>query len=187
MIKIQKFVIRRNHKVEKIGDPENELTRLLRVNRLTEASQLEAQSSFDRSSSLIRDTSIRSQWHAVSPRRYLYGLERDTSPKKKKWESRFGLRWNSSNAVEVRLRSVSVPTLLGRLLPKPFSRFLPAVTESNKTSLGKFLPNETSLEKGDLVVLYCRTGIPVHATIACSYTILCIRLLLLHVLHINYS
>lgn len=87
-----------------VGDPKNELTRLLRVNRLTEASQLETQSSFDRSNSLIRDISIRSQWHAVSPRRYLYGLERDTSPKKKKWESRFGLRWNSSNAVEVRLR-----------------------------------------------------------------------------------
>lgn len=67
--------------------------------------------------------------------RYLY---ESGQAEEKKRESRFGLRWNSSNAVEVRFRSLCQHREPA-LLPKPFSRFLPMLTESNKTSLGKFL------------------------------------------------
>lgn len=75
--------------------------------------------------------------------RYLY-LREETSREEKKRESRFGLRWNSSNAVEVRFRSLRREQ---PLLPKPFSRFLPVVTESNKTSLGKFLRRDVTRKK----------------------------------------
>lgn len=75
------------------------------------------------------DVSIRWSWHAV---------DIFTRVEEKKRESRFGLRWNSSNAVEVRFRSLRQHRE-PPLLPKPFSRFLPMLTESNKISLGKFL------------------------------------------------
>lgn len=98
--------------------------------------------------------------------RYLY-LREETSREEKKRESRFGLRWNSSNAVEVRFRSLRREQ---PLLPKPFSRFLPVVTESNKTSLGKFLRRDVTRKKEETLWFFA----PIVHPSTFPTTILCV-------------